>query len=162
MTEKSDVYSFGVVLAELLTGRQPICTANIPQEERNLGTYFVTSLKENRLLQIIEPRLVKEGTFDQLEKAAQLVKRCLNLNGNERPTMKEVTMEIESLRKYAKHPWANEHGNEDTTSLIGHTEIQHSDLYEIQLSSSGQNLVNDSGQYSSSTISLLRPPTSPR
>ncbi|KAK1355681.1 putative wall-associated receptor kinase-like protein 16 [Heracleum sosnowskyi] len=160
LTEKSDVYSFGVVLAELLTGRQPICMAN-PQEERNLATYFVTSLKENRLLQIIEPRLVKEGTFDQLQKAAQLVKRCLNLNGDERPTMKEVTMEIESLRKYTKHPWANEHGNEDTTSLIGHTKIQHSDLYEIQLSSY-HNVVQDSEQYSSGTISLLHPPTSPR
>ncbi|XP_074362099.1 wall-associated receptor kinase 2-like [Apium graveolens] len=163
LTEKSDVYSFGVVFAELLTGRQPICMAN-PQEERNLATYFLTCLKENRLLQIIEPRLVKEGTVDQLEKAAQLVKRCLNLNSDERPTMKEVTMEIESLRKFTKHPWANENGNEDNTSLIGHThtgELQHSDLYEFQLSSY-HNVATDSEQYGSSTISLLHPPTSPR
>ncbi|KAL8093069.1 wall-associated receptor kinase 2-like [Apium graveolens] len=160
LTEKSDVYSFGVVLAELLTGRQPICMAN-PQEERNLATYFVTSLKENRLLQIIEPQLVKEGTFDQLEKAAQLVKRCLNLNGDERPTMKEETMEIESLRKFTKHPWASENDNEDTTSLIAHTEIQHSNLYEIQLSSY-HSVATDSEQHSSSTTSLLYPPTSPR
>ncbi|KAL8093056.1 hypothetical protein AgCh_035079 [Apium graveolens] len=160
LTEKSDVYSFGVVLAELLTGRQPICMAN-PQEERNLATYFSTSLKENRLFQIIEPRLVKEGTFDQLQKAAQLVKRCLSLNGDDRPTMKEVTMEIESLRKFTKHPWANENNNEHTTSLISHTELQHSDLYEIQLSSY-HNVATDSEKYSSSTISLLHPPTSPR
>ncbi|KAL1819111.1 hypothetical protein ACET3Z_013980 [Daucus carota] len=160
LTEKSDVYSFGVVFAELLTGRQPICMAN-PQEERNLATYFVTSLKENRLFQIIEPRLLKEGTLDQLQKAAKLVKRCLNLSGEERPTMKEVTMEIEGLRKLAKHPWANQHGDEDTTSLLGHTENQHSDLYEIQLSSY-HNVVKDSKPYSSSTISLLHPPTSPR
>ena len=160
LTEKSDVYSFGVVFAELLTGRQPICMAN-PQEERNLATYFVTSLKEHRLFQIIEPRLLKEGTLDQLQKAAKLVKRCLNLSGEERPTMKEVTMEIEGLRKLAKHPWANQHGDEDTTSLLGHTENQHSDLYEIQLSSY-HNVVKDSEPYSSSTISLLHPPTSPR
>ncbi|WOG96032.1 hypothetical protein DCAR_0415362 [Daucus carota subsp. sativus] len=160
LTEKSDVYSFGVVFAELLTGRQPICMAN-PQEERNLATYFVTSLKENRLFQIIEPRLLKEGTLDQLQKASKLVKRCLNLSGEERPTMKEVTMEIEGLRKLAKHPWANQHGDEDTTSLLGHTENQHSDLYEIQ-PSSYHNIVKDSEPYSSSTISLLHPPTSPR
>ncbi|KAL1819125.1 hypothetical protein ACET3Z_013994 [Daucus carota] len=161
LTEKSDVYSFGIVFAELLTGRQPICMADRP-EERNLGTYFVTSLKEDRLFQIIEPRLLKEGTIDQLQKAAQLVKRCLSLNGEERPTMKEVMMEVESFRKFTKHPWANQHGNEDTTRLIGQNEFPHSDLYEIQLSSY-HNVVNDSEQYSSSTtISLLHPPTSPR
>uniref|UniRef100_A0A165ABH0 Wall-associated receptor kinase domain-containing protein n=1 Tax=Daucus carota subsp. sativus TaxID=79200 RepID=A0A165ABH0_DAUCS len=104
-------------------------------------------------------RVVREGTLDQLHNAAQLVKRCLNLNGEERPTMKEVTMEIENLRKLSKHPWTQ--GNEDTEVLIGQTDFQHSDLYEIQ-PSSYHNVVNDSDQYSSSTISLLHPPTSPR
>ncbi|KAK1355643.1 putative phosphorylase kinase, gamma catalytic subunit [Heracleum sosnowskyi] len=115
LTEKSDVYSFGVVLAELLTGRKPICVEN-SLEEKNLATYFITSLKENRLFQVLDRRVVREGAMDQLEKAAQLVKRCLNLNGEERPTMKEVMMEIESLRKLSKHPWANQHANEETLS----------------------------------------------
>ncbi|KAL8146600.1 hypothetical protein AgCh_004359 [Apium graveolens] len=162
LTDKSDVYSFGVVLAELLTGRKPICMERSP-EDRNIATYFITSVNENRLFQILEPRLVKEGTLEQLEIAGQLVKRCLSLNGRERPTMKEVTAEIESLRKYSKHPWANQQGIEEATSLIGRTEIQHSDLYEIQLNS-----YNDFGhgsrQYSSSssTISLLHPSNSRR
>ncbi|KAK1398191.1 wall-associated receptor kinase 2-like [Heracleum sosnowskyi] len=162
LTDKSDVYSFGVVLAELLTGRKPICMERSP-EDRNLATYFITSVNENRFFQILEPRLVKEGTLKQLETAAQLVKRCLSLNGRERPAMKEVTAEIESLRKFSKHPWANQQGIEETTSLIGRTEIQHSDLYEIQLNSSN-NFGNGSGQYysSSTTISLLHPSTSPR
>ncbi|KAK1355641.1 hypothetical protein POM88_048897 [Heracleum sosnowskyi] len=101
---------FGVVPAELLTGRKPICMEN-SLEEKNLATYFITSLKENKLFQVLDRRVVKEGAMDQLEKAAQLVKRCLNLNGEERPTMKEVMMEIESLRKLSKHPWANQHAN---------------------------------------------------
>ncbi|KAK1398213.1 Kinase-like protein pac.W.ArA.7 [Heracleum sosnowskyi] len=54
MTDKSDVYSFGVVLAELLTGRQPICTKISPKDV-NLATYFITSLNENRIFQILEP-----------------------------------------------------------------------------------------------------------
>ncbi|KAK1355639.1 putative wall-associated receptor kinase-like protein 16 [Heracleum sosnowskyi] len=159
LTDKSDVYSFGVVLAELLTGRKPICMANSP-EERNLATYFVTSLKENRLYQILEPRILKEGSLDQLQKAAELVKRCLKLSGDKRPTMKEVAIEIENLRKFTKHPWANRHDNEETTSFIGQTELPYSDLYEIQQSSC-HNVVNDSLQYSSSTISLLHPPSGP-
>ncbi|KAL8146598.1 wall-associated receptor kinase 2-like [Apium graveolens] len=161
LTDKSDVYSFGVVLAELLTGSKPICTERSPKDV-NLATYFITSLDENRIFQILEPRVVKEGTIDQLETAAQLVKRCLSLNGEERPTMKEVTMELEGLRNFNKHPWVNKHGHEETESLIGITEAQRSDLYEIQLSSYNNNIVHDSEQYSSGTASLLLPSSSPR
>ncbi|KAK1368525.1 putative wall-associated receptor kinase-like protein 16 [Heracleum sosnowskyi] len=153
LTNKSDVYSFGVVLAELLTGRKPICMAN-PEEERNLGTYFITSLKQNLLFQILEPRVVKEGTFDQLERVAQLVKRCLNLNGEERPTMMEVAMEIQNLRKFTKHPWANQHGYEEMTSIVHHSELQHSDLYDIHMNTDNK-VGNDSDQYGSSSSSLL-------
>ncbi|KAK1398202.1 putative wall-associated receptor kinase-like 16 [Heracleum sosnowskyi] len=160
LTDKSDVYSFGVVLAELLTGRKPICTERSPKDV-NLATYFITSLNGNRLFQILEPRVVKEGTIDQLETAAQLVKRCLSLNGEERPTMKEVTMELEGLRKFTKHPWANQRGHEEIESLISSTEAQRSDLYEIQLSSFN-NIVHDSEQYSSGTASLLLQSSSPR
>ncbi|KAK1355653.1 Protein kinase domain-containing protein [Heracleum sosnowskyi] len=129
-----------------------------PQEERNLATCFITSLKENRLFQILEPRVVREGTLDQLEKAAQLVKSCLNLNGEERPTMKEVAMEIESLSKFTKHLQANQHRSEESTSLTGHTEAQFSDLYEIS-PSCYDNGGNDSELYSLSTAgtSYLHP-----
>ncbi|KAL8093073.1 hypothetical protein AgCh_035090 [Apium graveolens] len=106
LTDKSDVYSFGVVLAELLTGRRAIYMENSLQE-KNLATYFITSLEENRLFQVLDHRVVREVAMEQLEKAAQLVKRCLNPNGEERPTMKKVMMEIESLRKLSKHPWGN-------------------------------------------------------
>ncbi|XP_074353485.1 wall-associated receptor kinase 1-like [Apium graveolens] len=160
LTEKSDVYSFGVVFAELLTGRKPICMEN-SLEEKNLATYFITSLKENKLFQVLDRRVVREGAIDQLEKAARLVQRCLNLNGEGRPTMKEVMMEIESLRKLSKHPWASQHANEDALSLKGQPEIEHSDLYDIQLSSY-HNVLSDSLPYSSSTISLLNGPSSPR
>ncbi|WOG96043.1 hypothetical protein DCAR_0415373 [Daucus carota subsp. sativus] len=159
LTDKSDVYSFGVVLAELLTGRKPISMEN-SGEEKNLATYFITSLKENRLFQVLDRRVVREGSMDQLQNAAQLVKRCLSLNGEERPPMKDVATEMESLRKLTKHPWANQHGTEETTSLIVDREIQHSDLYEIQLTTHGE---NNSEQYSSSTtVSLLHQPTTPR
>ncbi|KAE9444657.1 hypothetical protein C3L33_23445, partial [Rhododendron williamsianum] len=88
LNEKSDVYSFGVVLAELLTGKKPICLER-SQEERNLATYFLVSLKENRLYQILEPRVVKEGTLEQLQAIGKLVKRCLCLKSEERPAMNE-------------------------------------------------------------------------
>nr|XP_017250451.1 PREDICTED: wall-associated receptor kinase 2-like isoform X1 [Daucus carota subsp. sativus] len=161
LTDKSDVYSFGVVLAELLTGRKPISLTR-SLEDRNLATFFITSVEEHRIFQILEPRLVQEGTLEQLEAAARLVKRCLSLSGKERPTMKEVTMEIERLRIFKRTPWANHHVNEEATRLLGRTDIQHSDLYKIQLSCY-DNVGDDPDHYHSSTNSLLQPSTySPR
>nr|XP_043618834.1 wall-associated receptor kinase 2-like [Erigeron canadensis] len=127
LTEKSDVYSFGVVLAELLTGKKSLCLERT-EEERNLASLFVTSLKENRLFQILEPRIVREGTLEQLQEIGELTKRCLNLRGDERPTMKEVATQLEGLRRLNQHPWANKHGDEENTNLLN---IKHeqTDLY---------------------------------
>ncbi|KAK4478462.1 hypothetical protein RD792_013937 [Penstemon davidsonii] len=126
LTEKSDVYSFGVVLAELMTGKMPLSLEK-SEEERNLATYFVTSLKENRLFQIIEPRILREGSLEQLQGVGVLVKRCLNLRGEKRPTMKEVANELEGLRKFSKHPWIEQDNVEESEALLG----EQSDLYAV-------------------------------
>ncbi|KAK4478452.1 hypothetical protein RD792_013927 [Penstemon davidsonii] len=126
LTEKSDVYSFGVVLAELMTGKMPLSLEK-SEIERNLATYFVTSLKENRLFQIIEPRILREGSLEQLQGVGVLVKRCLNLRGEKRPTMKEVANELEGLRKFSKHPWIEQDNVEESEALLG----EQSDLYAV-------------------------------
>ncbi|KAA8517761.1 hypothetical protein F0562_015234 [Nyssa sinensis] len=147
LTEKSDVYSFGVVLAELLTGKKPLCMER-SQEERNLATYFIMAVKENRLFQILEPRVIREGTLEQLQTVAELVKRCLNLTGEERPTMKEVAMELEGLRKFTKHPWVQQQSHEEAVGLINEA----SDLYTVSINTSSG---GTSGQYSLDSSSIL-------
>ncbi|KAK2986191.1 hypothetical protein RJ640_015232 [Escallonia rubra] len=95
-TEKSDVYSFGVVLVELLTGKKPISMTRTG-EQRSLATHFLLSEEENRLFEIFDPRVLKEGTKVELMAVASLARRCLNLNGKNRPTMKEVATELEGI-----------------------------------------------------------------
>ncbi|KAG5250807.1 wall-associated receptor kinase [Salix suchowensis] len=119
LTEKSDVYSFGVVLVELLTGKRPL-SFDGPEEERSLAMLFLSALKEDRLFQILEDCIVKEGNGEQVDKVARLVKTCLRVKGEERPTMKEVAMELERLRMVGKHPWTNVESNyEETEYLLG-------------------------------------------
>ncbi|KAA8538489.1 hypothetical protein F0562_028140 [Nyssa sinensis] len=117
MTEKSDVYSFGVVLAELLTGKKGFSFDK--PGEITLATYFLTSLKEGPLVNILDDILVHAA--EQLEEVANLAMRCLNVKGDERPTMKVVAMELEALmRKVEKHPWiSNESITEEKKSLLG-------------------------------------------
>ncbi|KAD3336508.1 hypothetical protein E3N88_32027 [Mikania micrantha] len=158
LTDKSDVYSFGVVLLELITGKKPICMER-NQAERNLAAYFLVSLKSNNLFQILDPRVVREGSLEQLEAIASLVKRCLNMNGYYRPTMKEVAMELEGVRKLTKHPWVNQHANDDGLSRV--QEGDHSDLYNVSINPY-MDSIEASSVYSSDQIQSLYPVNEPR
>ncbi|KAL2906971.1 Wall-associated receptor kinase 2 [Bienertia sinuspersici] len=149
LTEKSDVYSFGVLLAELLTREKPLSLER-DLEERNLATYFLLAEKEDRLMEIIDPQLVREASKDHLVMLAKLVKKCLNIHGEHRPTMKEVAIELDALMKQTRHPWINKNKNyEETTNLMG----QHQ-LYPIHPipsyghNTSADNMVLSGRQYS--------------
>ncbi|XP_059438491.1 wall-associated receptor kinase-like 1 [Corylus avellana] len=96
-TEKSDVYSFGVVLAELLTGEKAISSTRM-QESKSLATYFIQSVEENNLFDILDSQVLKEGKKEEIIAVANLAKRCLYLNGKKRPTMKEVAKELEMVQ----------------------------------------------------------------
>ncbi|KAG6675851.1 hypothetical protein I3842_15G125600 [Carya illinoinensis] len=104
LTEKSDVYSFGVVLAELLTDEEAI-SIDRPETYKNLAMYFVSAVKEDRLLHILEDHIVNEGNIEPLKEVTNLAKGCLRLRGEDRPTMMEVATELEGLRIMEKHPW---------------------------------------------------------
>ncbi|GJZ90570.1 kinase RLK-Pelle-WAK family protein [Tanacetum coccineum] len=97
LTEKSDVYSFGVVLVELLTGEKPISLAR-SDENICLATHFMLAMEEGRVMSIFDAMVIKEGTMDELLLVANLSKRCLNPIGKNRPTMKEVAIELETIR----------------------------------------------------------------
>lgn len=102
-TDKSDVYSFGVVLVELLTGQKPI-SAMRAEDGRSLAVYFIESMEENHLLDIVDAGLIKQGQEEEILGVANLAKRYLNSNGRNRPTMKEVAMELERIRAQHVNP----------------------------------------------------------
>ncbi|XP_074556560.1 wall-associated receptor kinase 2-like [Curcuma longa] len=104
-TDKSDVYSFGVVLVELLTGKKPVAKM---QAVKNLATLFMECVNSGRLVEILEQRVVDEGTPELLDAAAELAMKCLSLNSHDRPLMREVAMELEALTRRTRiHPWGN-------------------------------------------------------
>ncbi|KAI3690500.1 hypothetical protein L2E82_48549 [Cichorium intybus] len=89
-------------------------------------------MNENRLFQIVEPRLLREGTLKQIQAVAEIAKRCLNLVGEHRPAMTKVAMELEGLRKFTTHPWVqHQETHEKSKSLV--LEVEQSDLYVVPL-----------------------------
>ncbi|KAH7543850.1 hypothetical protein ACOSP7_031340 [Xanthoceras sorbifolium] len=121
LTKKSDVYSFGVVVVELMTGKK-VLSFDRPEEERSLVMYFLFSLNASRLSEILENGIINDDNREQIREVGELARRCLRVKGEERPTMKEVAMELEVLRRMHKHQWDNVEVNiEETEHLLSET-----------------------------------------
>ncbi|KAM7497122.1 hypothetical protein LguiA_021536 [Lonicera macranthoides] len=117
-TEKSDVYSFGVVLVELITGEKAVSSTR--EEGRSLVLHFKLAIKKNRLNDILDARVVREGDEEEIKRVANLAKRCLNSKGKKRPTMREVAMELEGT-------WTSNKGQ-----VQEHHEVEVEDVIELE------------------------------
>ena len=73
LIEKSDVYSFGVVLAKLLTGRKALSFAML-ETDRNLARYFVSSMKEGCLPQIVDNHITEDAKVEHLMEFANIAR----------------------------------------------------------------------------------------
>ncbi|XP_010942929.1 wall-associated receptor kinase 2-like [Elaeis guineensis] len=133
-TDKSDVYSFGVVFIELLTGEKAL-SENKSEEHRSLVKHFISCMNEGRLCDILDDRIRHEGSMEQLMAVAELVERCIRLNGDERPTMKEVATELEGMRTFSNHPWVNE----EIESLLAKPLLSEPAFYGAGNTTSGDN-----------------------
>ncbi|KAK8571566.1 hypothetical protein V6N12_027648 [Hibiscus sabdariffa] len=69
---------------------------------------------ENSLLDIIDPLIKNGGPGTDIVAVAKLAKRCLNLNGKKRPTMKEVAMELEQIRSSEGANAVEQNADEDS------------------------------------------------
>uniref|UniRef100_A0A0E0P829 Protein kinase domain-containing protein n=1 Tax=Oryza rufipogon TaxID=4529 RepID=A0A0E0P829_ORYRU len=94
LTQKSDVYSFGVVLLEVLCGR-PAIDRTLPLEEVNLADWGKEMLRNGQLEQIVDQEI--SGTVKQrsLMPFGQIVARCLEDKGADRPSMGDVLRYLE-------------------------------------------------------------------
>jgi serine/threonine protein kinase len=94
LTEKSDVYSFGVILVELLTRKKPF--SYLSSEGDGLVSHFINLLSKGNLIQIIDPQVMEEGGIE-VQEVATLAASCINLRGEERPTMRQVEHTLHGL-----------------------------------------------------------------
>ncbi|TYI62817.1 hypothetical protein E1A91_D10G273200v1 [Gossypium mustelinum] len=99
LTDKSDVYSFGVVLLELLTSQKAI-DFNRDADDVNLAIYVKRMTDEEKLMDVIDPILKEKASpleIDTMKALGFLALSCLEERRQSRPSMKEVTEEIEYI-----------------------------------------------------------------
>ncbi|XP_062095277.1 wall-associated receptor kinase 2-like [Humulus lupulus] len=140
LTEKSDVYSFGVVLGELLTGQKAFSFDKSNNVSQVLAMSLLSLKDDDQFNKFIDDDILNDGNMEVIKEVANLTKRCLRIKGDDRPTMKEVAMELEGLRAMSKHPWMNvDHlDTEESQHLLGaKLPINPYSGYDLECGSSG-------------------------
>ncbi|KAK3412023.1 hypothetical protein EUGRSUZ_I00777 [Eucalyptus grandis] len=94
LTEKSDVYSFGVVLLEVLCAR-PSIDPLLPREQANLAEWGITCIKNGNIDKIVDPVLAGQINPNSLRKYGEVAEKCLQEEGKERPSMRDVLLDLE-------------------------------------------------------------------
>ncbi|KAL5576210.1 hypothetical protein UlMin_017909 [Ulmus minor] len=153
LTEKSDVYSFGVVLAELLTGEKAL-SFDKQECNRNLAMQFISSMKEELLLQILDKNLIIDGKVEQIKAVANVALSCLRVRGADRPTMKEVAGELEGLKYKGVRPRRKDHdllSSEETEYLLQPT------LLSVEEGRNEDSSSITNGRFDSMSIEVLKP-----
>uniref|UniRef100_A0ACD5W6D2 Uncharacterized protein n=1 Tax=Avena sativa TaxID=4498 RepID=A0ACD5W6D2_AVESA len=116
LSEKSDVYSFGVVLVELLLRMKPVFTGESGTVQ-SLSNYFLQEFMEGRITSVVKSRVLEEATEEEIDGVASLAELCLRLHGEERPTMKQVEMELRTLLTKRVNSCPSDPKNEEPNPL---------------------------------------------
>ncbi|KAK8682457.1 hypothetical protein V6N13_054845 [Hibiscus sabdariffa] len=106
----------GIVYKGMLTdGRQkPISSGQSEEVAISLVNFFLQSMKENSLLNIVDPLVRNDGPEEKIVAIAKLAKRCLNLNGKKRPTMRQVALELGWIRSSEEANVIQQSADEDS------------------------------------------------
>ncbi|RZC77128.1 hypothetical protein C5167_001297 [Papaver somniferum] len=100
LTDKSDVYSYGVVLLELLTSQKAIDFTR-DQDDVNLAVYVNRLVSSDAMMEVIDSKLLDNEpyttTLTSMKLFADLALACLREKKTERPSMKDVVEELQSI-----------------------------------------------------------------
>ena len=104
VNEKCDVYSFGVVTLEIIMGRHPgdllLPLSSGPSSSSALPAHQL------KIVDVLD-QCMSPPTHEVAMEVLALVKiafSCLNTNPQSRPTMKQVSQQLETLRLHLSKP----------------------------------------------------------
>ncbi|KAL0331988.1 UNVERIFIED_CONTAM: Leucine-rich repeat receptor-like protein kinase PXC1 [Sesamum calycinum] len=91
---KADTYAFGVILLELLTGRMAL------HEGQDLASWVLAVVREEWTVEVFDKNLIHEGASEErMVNVLQIAIKCVNKSPEARPSMKQVALEMATLRE---------------------------------------------------------------
>ncbi|XP_030447169.1 wall-associated receptor kinase 2-like [Syzygium oleosum] len=117
LTIKSDVYSFGAVLVELLTGKKPTSFITKSGESINIIHYFISSVKDKTLSDVISFKATSEDEMERVGMVADIAVKCLDQSGARRPAMREVAEQLVRINRELDSSTVEEN-NEETEGEV--------------------------------------------
>ncbi|KAF3571225.1 hypothetical protein F2Q69_00061170 [Brassica cretica] len=100
------------------TAKKALCFER-PQQSKHLVSYFASAIKENRLHEVIDEKVINENNWKEIEEAVRVAMECTRVTGEERPLMTDVAAKLEGLRVAKdKHQWSDQYP-EETEHLVG-------------------------------------------
>ncbi|KAJ8560615.1 hypothetical protein K7X08_022475 [Anisodus acutangulus] len=113
VSQKADVYSFGVLLLELLTGKAPT-HALLNEEGVDLPRWAQSVVREEWPSEVFDIELLRYQTAEEeMVQLLQLAIDCTAQYPDNRPSMTEITKQIEELRRSTSH---DKHEHSDLTN----------------------------------------------
>lgn len=114
VTPKLDVYAFGVVLLEILSGQEAVKVQRSPTENvlkktvlpEVIAAIFSDDDPRARVRAWIDPVLRDKFSLDCAYRAALVAKNCVEKNPDNRPIMRNVTLNLEQIYSASKQ-WAD-------------------------------------------------------
>ncbi|XP_031261737.1 G-type lectin S-receptor-like serine/threonine-protein kinase SD2-5 isoform X1 [Pistacia vera] len=96
ISEKSDVYSYGMVLLEIIGGRKNY-DPGVDSEKAHFPSYAFKMLEEEKLSEIIDPRLDVNEKDERVVTAIKVALWCIQDEMHMRPPMTKVVQMLEGL-----------------------------------------------------------------
>ncbi|KAL4633740.1 hypothetical protein ACB092_04G144100 [Castanea dentata] len=104
ITEKVDVYTYGVLLLGLLAGWM-LNTPECIYTESSLPMFVKSYRDQNRLIEIVDPMLLKEGiNQEQFLAFAQIALSCISDTAEDRPTMIDAAKQLRKIYESISPP----------------------------------------------------------
>ncbi|KAK1566853.1 hypothetical protein Q3G72_004899 [Acer saccharum] len=97
LDQATEHFNVNRILGQGGQGQKPTSITRV-QDGLSLITNFIDSTEENSLNEILDNQVLSSGKKEEIMAIANIAKRCLNLKGRQRPTMKEIAMELEGIR----------------------------------------------------------------